>query len=126
MKRIKLGLGLFLLLSGAIFFTSGCSKENLDHKLTVVVVADGDVKVANALIRVYAPVDNSFIDWYVYTDESGEAEFEFEKEVVVDLVAAKGSFSGCNFAQVKQGENTVEVEIKPWGSDDNGCPESTP
>lgn len=126
MKRFKFSTGLVLLFSVALLFFSGCSKDNLKHKLTVVVVADDNVKVANALIRVYAPVNNSFIDWYLYTNEAGEAQFEFENDVVVDIVASKGSFVGCNFSQVKEGENTVEVEIKQWGSDDNGCPETTP
>lgn len=115
-----------LMLSGSLLFFSGCSKNNSKHNLTVVVVADNDVKVANALIRLYAPVDNSYIDYFAYTNESGETSFEFEKEVVLEIIASKGSFVGCNFAQVKQGDTKVEVLIKDWGVDDNGCPETTP
>ena len=126
MKQFRFGLSLVLLLSGAMLFSTGCSKDNQKHKLTVVVVADGDVRVTNALVRVYAPIDNSFIDWYIGTNEQGEAYFQFENEVVVDIIATKGSFVGCDFSQVKAGENIVEVEIKKWGSDDNGCPETTP
>ncbi len=126
MKGFKIGLGFVLLIFGAMLFFSGCSKDNLNHKLTVVVVADDDVKVANALIRLYAPVDNSYIDWYVYTNEAGEAQFEFPNKVIVEVIASKGSFVGCNFAEVEEGENTVQVEIKEWGTDDNGCPETTP
>lgn len=126
MKQFRFGLGLVMLLGSLLLFTAGCSKDNQDHKLTVVVVADDDVKVANALVRVYAPVDNSYIDWYLRTNEQGEATYEFENEVVVDIIASKGSFVGCDFAQVKAGNNTVEVEIKIWGTDDNGCPETTP
>lgn len=126
MKHFKIGTGLMTLLLGATLFLSGCSKDKQQHKLTVVVVADNDVRVANSLVRLYAPVENSFIDWYVYTNEEGEAEYAFENKVIVDIIASKGSFVGCNFAEVKEGENTVVVEIKPYGTDDNGCPETTP
>ena len=125
MKQFRFGLGLVLLLSGALMF-SGCSKDKGKHNLTVVVVADGDVKVTNALVRVYAPVDNSYIDWFIGTNEQGEAYFQFDNEVVVDIVASKGSFKGCGFAQVLEGENTITVEVKPWGADNNGCLETSP
>lgn len=126
MMRFRFGLNLILLLSGVLLFTSGCSKDKKNHRLTVVVVADGDVRVTNSLVRVYAPVDDTYIDWYIGTNEKGEAYFEFENDVVVDIIATKGSFKGCGFAQVKAGENTATVEVKPWGSNDNGCPETTP
>ncbi len=126
MKPFGFGLRTVLLVGGLLLLTAGCSKDTRNHRLTVVVFADDDVKVANALVRVYAPVDNSFVDWYLRTNEKGEANFEFENDVVVDIIASKGSFVGCDFAQVKAGNNTVEVEIKLWGTDDNGCPETTP
>ena len=116
----------FSLLLGMLLILSNCSKDNSEYVLRVTVYADEDVKVANALIRVYAPVENTFVDLYLSTDEQGEAEFTFENDVIVDIIATKGSFKGCSFAQVKSGENKVKVFIKPYNADDNGCSENTP
>lgn len=126
MKRLVSTVAVFaLLLSGALVLTH-CSDESKEYQLSVVVVADNDVRVANALVRLYVPVENSFIDWYEFTNEKGEVNYTFANEVVVEIVASKGSFVGCGFAQVKAGPQSTTVEILPYGTDNNGCPETTP
>ncbi len=109
----------------AVFFSASCVKDKDKHKLTIVVVAenrDGDlVPAQNADLHVFAPVANSFIDYYASTNNDGEVSFEFENKVIVEIVSTKGSFRGCNFAEVNEGENTVTVELKPFGAKDNGC-----
>lgn len=112
---------LFSLILPAALALSGCSKEEGDYNLTVLVTVEDDVKVANALVRVYVPLENSFIDYYHYTNEQGEAEFKFNNKVVVDAIATKGSFKACSFAEVERGENLLTIDLKPFGARDNGC-----
>lgn len=120
MKRTYLSLfNLSLLL--AMFFTfTGCTKEETKHVLDLIITVDEDVRVSNAFVRVYAPVSNSYIDYYAYTDEVGELEYKFDNKVIVEVIATKGSFKACTFVEVERGVNTVYLDLKPFG-EENGC-----
>jgi hypothetical protein len=121
MKRTYSILLNFSLLLAFVFASSGCAKEETDYVLDLIVTTDdGDVRVSNAFVRVYAPVSNSFIDYYSFTNEVGELEYTFDNKVVLEIKSTKGSFKGCTFVEVEQGINTVYLDLKPFGVE-NGC-----
>lgn len=120
MKRLIAILGVFAMLTGAFFLSTSCEKDTRDYQLTVVITAHDSVKVQNALVHLYAPVANTIVDYYFYTNEQGEVSATFENKVVLEIEAAKGSFKECAFAEVERGENIIYVDIKPFGVH-NGC-----
>ncbi len=107
---------------GILLMLGACKKETTDFNLTVNVTVYDTVKVSNALIRVYAPVKDSYLDYYQYTDEDGSTDFTLDRKAVVEIVAGKGSFRACGFAELFNGGNSVTIDLKPFGSIDNGCP----
>lgn len=121
MKRLLQPILLIILLMGGMFCMNSCEKDQGDYNLTVVVTVNDTTRVANAFVRVYAPVSNTTIDYYDNVDENGEKNYSFDNEVVVEVIATKSSFRACNFAEVERGDNTVYVNLKPFGSNDNGC-----
>jgi hypothetical protein len=121
MKRLVTAISAILLLTAGVLLMPSCEKDNSDYQLTIVVTANDSVRVQNANVRVFAPVTPTFIDYYDATDENGETHYSFLNKVVVEVIANKGSFKGCSFAEVNQGSNTVTIDLKPYGSDDNGC-----
>ncbi len=121
MKRLITAISASFLLSAGMMLMSSCEKDNSKYKLTIVVTANDTVRVQNASVRVFAPVSPTYVDYYDATDERGETNYTFLNKVVVEVIANKGSFKGCSFAEVNQGNNTVYIDLKPHGSDDNGC-----
>jgi hypothetical protein len=100
---------------------SACKKETDDYNLTVLVRVNDSTRVQNALVRVYAPVKGSFLDYYQYTDENGETTFTINRKAVVEIVASKGSYKGCSFKELFNGGNNVTLDIKAFGNNENGC-----
>ena len=98
-----------------------CEKDNSKYELTVVVTIHDTTRVQNATVRLYAPVKPTFIDYYDATDEKGETHYSFKNKVVLNLTVNKGSYKACSFAEVDLGKNTVTVDLKPYGSENNGC-----
>lgn len=92
----------------------------------MVVTANDSVRVANATVHLYVPVSNSYIEgWFDQTGENGEVEYSFRNKVVVELTATKGSFKGCSFAEVEEGDNTIFVNMLPYAErSENGCSDS--
>lgn len=122
MKRLLPVIGALLLVLGVTISTTSCEKDTRDYELTVVVTTYDSVKVQNANIHLFAPVSNSFIDYWYTTDEKGEAKFKFDNKVIVEIKAAKGSFQACGFAEVERGENTIYIDLKPFQDQaHNGC-----
>ena len=121
MKRLVTAISASLLLCAGVLLMPSCEKDNSKYKLTIVVTANDTVRVQNASVRVFAPVSPTYVDYYDATDERGETHYTFLNKVVVEVIANKGSFKGCSFAEVNQGTNTVYIDLKPHGSDDNGC-----
>lgn len=108
-------LGLLLLSA------TSCMKEEVNrYDLTIVITVDGDIRTQNALVHIYAPVAETFIDFFAYSDENGEIEVNLKNKAILQLVAQKGSFRGCNVAEINRGTQTVYVDVKPFGVE-NGC-----
>lgn len=122
MKRILIAtLGAILITASAALLPS-CAKSNEDHELTVQITVNDSVRVSNCLVHLYVPVSDSYIkDWYDYTNEEGEVHYSFENKVIVQIIAAKGTFKSCSFAEVEEGANRVVVDLKPYCAKDNGC-----
>lgn len=121
MKRLITAITAFIALVTVGFLASSCEKDESEYRLTVVVTANETVKVQNADVRVFAPVSTTFIDYYDATDEKGETNYSFKNKVVVEIIANKGAFKGCTFAEVDRGSNIITIDLKPHGSEDNGC-----
>lgn len=110
------------------FLLSSCSKDEAgdgEYNLTVsiqVEVGDELRNVSNAFVRIYAPVEGSFIDYFQYTDESGETSVSFNNKVIVEIQASRQGFKGCGFAEVNRGSNKVAVVLKRIDSgEEDGC-----
>lgn len=114
-------LGFLATLSALVLSFSSCSKETNDYNLTVVVSVNDSVRVQNALVRVYAPVKGSFLDYYQYTDERGETTFTIERKAVVEIIASKAGYKSCAFKELFNGGNQVKIDIKAFGDNENGC-----
>lgn len=111
----------FLLSAISFSLLTSCEKEELIYELTITITVDGEDKVQNALARVYAPVTGAVVDYYVRSDGNGEIFLEFKNKAVVEIIAQKGSYKACGFAEVARGRNRVTIDLKPFGSDENGC-----
>lgn len=116
----KLFTNLFILSVGLGLFSS-CEKDEQIYELTIVVTVDGVDRVQNALVHIYAPVTNAFLDYYSYTDDNGEVFLKVDNKAVVEIVTAKGSFRACGFAEINRGENRATIDLKPFGDEENGC-----
>jgi hypothetical protein len=114
----------FLLFLGISFMLAfaGCQKETDNYDLVVTATVYDSVKVSNALVRIYAPVKDTYLDYYQYTDEKGEARFIVDRKAVVEVIAGKGGFNACSFKELFNGGNSMTIDIKPFGTVDNGCP----
>lgn len=112
---------LVVFFSGALLVLAACEKETNDYDLTVAVTVNDTTRVQNALVRVYAPVKGTFLDYYQYTNENGETVFNIDSKAVVEVVAAKGSFKSCSFKELFNGGNTITIDLKAFGNTENGC-----
>ena len=121
MKRLLGTFAIVLIFLIGFGITSSCEKDDSDYSLTVHVTINDSTDVQNATVRVFAPVSDTYVDWYSSTDETGKIYHEFPNKVVVEIIANKGSFKGCGFAEVNKGSNTIRIDLKAHGADDNGC-----
>ncbi len=113
---------LIFCLLGGMFITSSCNQEIDSYKLEVIVTVFDTTEVQNALVHIFAPVDNTFLDYYVFTDEEGKASVTLDNEAVVEIVAGKTSFRGCAFAEVNEEFQKVRIDLKPESQASiNGC-----
>ena len=119
MKKL---LTLAVLFSMIIMVSLSCSKDDDKYLLKVRVTFNDTTNVHNALVHVYAPVNSTFVDYFIYTDENGETgEIKLPNKAIVEIFAGKGTFKGCGFAEVEQGPQVAVVDMKPLGNTDNGC-----
>lgn len=110
------------LLLGILIGFGACKKELNDYDLTIRVTVNDSIQVQNALVRVYAPVKDSYLDYYQYTNEQGETTFNIDRKAVVEVVASKGGYKGCGFKELFNGANNLLViDLKPFGDNENGC-----
>lgn len=112
-----------LLLSCTGFFLfSACEKDDRDYALDLyVTVQDGTVRAQNALVHIYAPVDNTNVDYYLYTDEEGKVSITLKNKAVVEIVATKRPYKSCTFAELTRGVTSVYLDMTISGDPDSGC-----
>jgi|TARA_R110000868_G_scaffold185583_6_gene427575 hypothetical protein len=113
---------LFTLSAISVLFFGGCTSDDRDFSLDLfLTVEDGTVAVQNALVRIYAPVDNSSVDYYLYSDEQGKVSITLKNKAVVEIVATKNPYKTCTFAELERGVKTINLELKLFNDVDNGC-----
>tara|TARA_R110002050_G_scaffold110427_6_gene222660 strand:- start:9999 stop:10370 length:372 start_codon:yes stop_codon:yes gene_type:complete len=113
---------LFTLSTILVLFFGGCSSDDRDFSLDLfLTVEDGTVAVQNALVRIYAPVDNTTIDYYLYSDEDGKVSITLKNKAVVEIVATKNPYKTCTFAELERGVKTINLELTLYNDVDNGC-----
>lgn len=98
-----------------------CEKDTRLYTAKIIVTVNDTVRAQNALVHVFAPVEGSFIDYYIYTNNEGEANVQFKNKVVVDVVATKNPYRGCRFIEVEQGEQVEVLDMKLFNDENNGC-----
>lgn len=111
-----------LLLSLAVFLAGSCEQDNRDFALDLyVTVEDGTVAAQNALVHIYAPVDNSAVDFFLYTDEEGKVSISLKNKAVVEIVATKRPYKSCTYAELERGAKTQYLDMTISGDPDSGC-----
>ncbi len=111
-----------LVLGLALFLASSCSEDDRDFALDLVVtVEDGTIAAQNALVHIYAPVENTTVDYYLYTDENGKVSISLRNKAVVEIVATKRPYKSCTFAELERGVKTVYLDMTISGDPDSGC-----
>lgn len=119
---MKRALNILFPIAAIVASTLGCKDvDNRDYALDVYVTIDeGEIKAQNVLVYITAPVENTFIDYYLYTNEEGKVSIELENKAIVEIVANKQPYKGCDFAELDRGVTTVTIDMKNIGSE-NGC-----
>jgi hypothetical protein len=111
-----------LVLGLAFTVLVSCSKDDRDFALDLyVTVEDGTIAAQNALVHIYAPVDNSSVDYFLYTDESGKVSISLKNKAVVEIVATKRPYKSCSFAELERGVKTLYLDMTISGDPDSGC-----
>ncbi len=111
-----------LLLSAALFLAGSCSQDDRDFALDLyVTVEDGTIAAQNALVHIYAPVDNTTVDYFLYTDEEGKVSISLNNKAVVEVVATKRPYKSCTYAELERGVKTVYLDMTISGDPDSGC-----
>jgi hypothetical protein len=104
---------------------AGCEKDERDFGLDIkVTVNNGAVAAQNALVHVYAPVEGTVVDYYLYTNEDGMVSLDFPNKVIVEIAATKSPYKGCTFAELERGLTTVNLDIRLFDDENNGCREN--
>lgn len=102
----------------------GCKKSPGDAEVRVRVVTPKGIPVQNATVRMYAPVDNAAaVDEYRYTDVDGYCEFSYAHKAFLSLDVVKGTWKGCDYVELVEGQLVEKnLVIYPFGTP-NGCPD---
>jgi hypothetical protein len=113
---------LLLVFSASILAFSSCEKDDRDFALDLfVTVEGGSIAAQNALVHIYAPVENTIVDYYLYTDETGKVSISLKNKAVVEVVATKRPFKSCTFAQLERGVKTINLDMTLSGDPESGC-----
>ncbi len=99
----------------------GCEKDKKNYRLDLTVTVQDSIKAQNALVHIYAPVENSFVDFFVYTDENGRASIKLKNKAVVEIVATKAPYKGCTFGEIDRDGTSVSLDMKLYNDENNGC-----
>lgn len=112
----------FLILCLSLFLASSCDQDDRDFALDLfVTVEDGTIAAQNALVHIYAPVDNTTLDYFLYTDENGKVSISVKNKAVVEIVATKRPYKSCTFAELERGVKTLYLDMTISGDPDSGC-----
>ena len=115
-------LTLTFVFSLVLALSSSCDKDKDKYLLKVRVTINDSTSVQNALVHIYAPVEATFVDYFLYTDESGETgDIRLNNKAIVEIFAGKGTFKGCNVVEVEQGPQVAVVNMKSIDDPNNGC-----
>lgn len=98
-----------------------CEKEEKNYRLDLTVTVQDSIRAQNALVHIYAPVENTFVDFYIYTDENGQATVELKNKAVVEIVATKAPYKGCTFAEIERSGTSTSLDMKFYNDENNGC-----
>lgn len=120
-QKMKATIKLIALVGLIATLSWACEKDNRLYRAKIVVTVNDTVRAQNALVHVFAPVEGSFIDYYIYTNNEGEAEVQFLNKVVVDVVATKSPFRGCRFIEVERGDQVAYLDMRLFNDENNGC-----
>lgn len=105
--------------------STGCYEQSRDFgEIKVRVMNSDSIPIQNALVRLYAPINNgtSVVNRYRYSEASGEAIFRHDLPAFFDIECGKGGWKGCSYVYFEPGTNKeVVVILKPYGVLDNGC-----
>ena len=121
MKRI---ISAFVVIAAVLALSPGCEKDERNYALDVYVTAQDSILAQNALVHIYAPVDNSFVDYYLYTNDNGKVSIELDNKAVVEIIATKQPYKGCAFAELDRGVTRVDLDMKLFSDENNGCREN--
>ncbi|MFN3950940.1 MAG: hypothetical protein ACK4KT_00905 [Thermaurantimonas sp.] len=111
----------FLLLVIVAGVFSQCSPDTRPYKATFRVILPDGRPVQNAFIYLYTPIENSLIDGFIATNESGEATFSYQHKAIVKYEAGKASFKRCDVVELQRGNIYVEVTIYPENDPRRAC-----
>jgi hypothetical protein len=113
---------LFTLSAFTALFFGGCTTDDRDFSLDLyLTVEGGTVAAQNALVHIYAPVDNTNIDYYLYSDDAGKVSITLKNKAVVEIVATKQPYKTCSFAELERGVKTINLEMILYNDVNNGC-----
>lgn len=102
-------------------FLGSCEKEESNYTLELYVTVEDTVRAQNALVHIYAPVENTNLDFYIYTDENGRADLKLKNKAVLEIVSSKAPYKGCTFAEVGRSGTKVFLDMKLYNNENNGC-----
>ncbi|HAD98018.1 MAG TPA: hypothetical protein DCG19_11475 [Cryomorphaceae bacterium] len=115
-------LALTFIFSLILVLSSSCNKDKDKYLLKVRVTVNDSIAIDNALVHIYAPVEATFVDYFLYTDENGETgDIRLNNKAIVEIFAGKGTFKGCNVVEVEQGPQVALVNMKSIDDPNNGC-----
>ena len=113
-----------------ILINTSCEKEDLSPNYPFVIQVktfDDSIRVPNAYVEIFAPVQNSLPYFEAYTNEDGKISDEYDKEAIFLIRATRGHYQdpthiGCTELRLLPNE-TVEktVYIKEVDPEVPGC-----
>lgn len=118
MKKL---LGGALAIAALGLIHSSCEKEPDNYDLEVIVSVQDSIRVQNALVRIFAPIENSNVDYFLYTNEQGKVKVELDGKAVLDIVASKSPYLSCSFVELKPGLTTKRIDMTLSNDPNNGC-----
>jgi hypothetical protein len=112
---------LYFSLCVSLLLFSSCDTDEGDYEITILVTVHDTIPVRNALVRMFAPVENTIVDEYASTNEFGEARFVFDNKVFLEVHAVKGSWRKCDGVEVEPGAQSLQLNLFPFNDPQRTC-----